>query len=219
MSEPVKLLGRMLNFSTLIIRSADLTVIEAELKKKLGGMSDAGGIPVVVDSEHQINLPELFDLLWSIGFQPIGVVEGILSQQATEQKIAIFPKGKPLKKIETKSDQGRTMIHDRMVRSGQSINNAEGDLVLMDGINDGAEAIATGSLHVYGNASGRLVAGATGEPSASIFCQKLSASLVSVAGVWCTKEDIPKDKLNKAVYIKYEEETGLVFTLMNSDVV
>lgn len=218
MSDNIRLLGRMLNFSTLIISNNDLSVVEAEIKAKLGNQSDAGGIPVVLDCEHEVDLVELLDICWQFGLQPIGVVEGVMSEVAKAKKIAIFPRGKALNKIETKTDQGKTIVFERMVRSGQSINNPEGDLVLLGGINDAAEAIATGSLHIYGNASGRLVAGAAGEPSAAIFCQNLSASLVSVAGVWCTRDDIPSNMLGRSVAIRYKKDEGLVFTHMNTRV-
>ncbi|MFP3353622.1 septum site-determining protein MinC, partial [Pseudoalteromonas sp. SIMBA_153] len=56
-----------------------------------------------------------------------------------------------------------SLIYDQMLRSGQSLNHVGGDLILTSSINSGAEAITDNSLHVYGRAQGRLVAGATGE--------------------------------------------------------
>lgn len=215
MSESVKLFGRMFNFSTLVLNSDDLAEIEAHLKKHIGSQNHADGIPVVVDTEKQIDLEKVFALFRRFGLQPIGIVDGVMSETARKQHVAIFPRGKALQKVTAKGEQGTTLVHERMLRSGQSMSNTEGDLVLMGGVNDGAEAIATGSLHVYGNAQGRLVAGATGEPTAAIFCQRLAASLISVAGVYCTKDDIPADMLGEAVYIKCEKDAGLVFTRMN----
>ena len=74
------------------------------------------------------------------------------------------------------------LVHSQMLRSGQSINHVGGDVILTKGINAGAEAITDYSLHVYGKAEGRLVAGATGDTNAKIFCLRFNPSLVSVAG-------------------------------------
>ncbi|WP_431197481.1 septum site-determining protein MinC, partial [Streptococcus pneumoniae] len=50
-----------------------------------------------------------------------------------------------------------------MLRSGQSLQHLGGDLTVIGGVNDGAEAITDNSLHIYGRGLGRLVAGATGD--------------------------------------------------------
>lgn len=107
------------------------------------------------------------------------------------------------------------LVYSTMLRSGQSINHVGGDLVLTQGINAGAEAITDYSLHVYGKAEGRLVAGATGDENAKIFCLRFNPSLVSVAGTFCLRENIPSEFLDKAVQVSYESDKGLVFNLMN----
>ena len=106
------------------------------------------------------------------------------------------------------------MVYHQIVRSGQSINHVGGDVILTKGINAGAEAITDYSLHIYGKAEGRLVAGATGDKNARIFCLKFNPSLVSVAGTYCLKENIPTELLNKAVEVSFADEQGLVFSLM-----
>lgn len=106
------------------------------------------------------------------------------------------------------------LVHRQMLRSGQSINHVGGDVILTKGINAGAEAITDYSLHVYGKAEGRLVAGATGDTNAKIFCLRFNPSLVSVAGTYCLKENIPAQYLDKAVQVSYLDGQGLVFELM-----
>ena len=106
------------------------------------------------------------------------------------------------------------LVHRQILRSGQSINHVGGDVILTKGINAGAEAITDYSLHVYGKAEGRLVAGATGDTNAKIFCLRFYPSLVSVAGTYCLKENIPTEYLDKAVQVSYLEGQGLVFELM-----
>ncbi|MGM8886072.1 septum site-determining protein MinC [Psychrobacter sp. 1U2] len=108
-----------------------------------------------------------------------------------------------------------SMIYDQMLRSGQSLNHVGGDLILTNSINSGAEAITDNSLHVYGRAQGRLVAGATGDKDARIFCQVFNPSLVSVAGTYCLRDNLPQDIIDKSVQVRFVEGEGLVFTVMD----
>lgn len=214
MTDTIKLLGRMLSFSMIFVNSDEPESISQALKNKIKSQSDSK-IPVIVDTDKPQDLMTLLSIIREHGLQPIGVVEGVLSEQANAHHVAIFPKGKAFEKLEQKTDQGNTLIYERILRSGQSISNTEGDLIVTNGVNHGAEVIATGSLHVYGKAQGRLVAGATGEPSAGIFCQHFDPTLVSIAGVYCLRDNIPDDMLGQAVIVKHEKDAGLTFTAMN----
>ncbi len=107
-------------------------------------------------------------------------------------------------------------VYHQMLRSGQSIHHMGADLVITNVVNHGAEAVTDNNLHIYGKAQGRLVAGATGDENAHIFCQAFEPSLVSVAGTYCLKEDIPADVLGKAVQVSFDKESGLVFKVMQS---
>ncbi len=102
-----------------------------------------------------------------------------------------------------------------MLRSGQNVNHVGGDLILMNSVNDGAEAITDNNLHVYGKGMGRLIAGATGDPDAKIFCQCFNPSLVSVAGTYMLRDNLPPEVINKAVQVSYKEDEGLVFKIMD----
>lgn len=101
-----------------------------------------------------------------------------------------------------------------MLRSGQSLQHLGGDLIIIGGVNNGAEAITDNSLHIYGHGQGRLVAGATGDRDARIFCQKFNPTLVSVAGTYCLSDAIPSQMIDKAVQVSYDDSEGLIFTLM-----
>lgn len=109
-----------------------------------------------------------------------------------------------------------SMIYDQLLRSGQTINHVGGDLILTNSVNSGAEAITDNSLHVYGRAQGRLVAGATGDKDARIFCQIFNPSLVSVAGTYCLRDNLPKNVIDKAVQVRFVEGEGLVFTVIEN---
>ncbi|XLZ68534.1 septum site-determining protein MinC [Massilia sp. SR12] len=82
-----------------------------------------------------------------------------------------------------------TMIIDTPVRAGQRIYARGGDLIVMAVVNNGAELIADGSIHVYNTLNGRALAGASGDTNARIFALSMSPELVSIAGVYSTFED------------------------------
>ena len=282
----VRFTGRMLNFTRLHIQGNDIDTILANIKAKLGQKRQSK-MPVVVSYDELLELKALWDGLWALGLQPIGLVTGELDEEAEKLHIAIFPvdgqridgkhkpatpKAKttigaessatkssdkpsmseastvsssetivkptvemtaPVNADETKTsapvpdntkltiDTHRTsligshvegdLVHNQILRSGQSINHVGGDLILTKSINAGAEAITDYSLHVYGKAEGRLVAGATGDQNAKIFCLKFNPSLVSVAGTYCLKENIPSEFINQAVQVSYVDGEGLVF--------
>ena len=113
------------------------------------------------------------------------------------------------------AEQITSLIYDQMLRSGQSLNHVGGDLILTNSVNSGAEAITDNKLHVYGRAQGRLVAGATGDKAARIFCQVFNPSLVSVAGTYCLRDNLPEHVIDKSVEVRYLEGQGLVFTVMD----
>lgn len=118
-------------------------------------------------------------------------------------------------KITTQVSKITSLVYDQMLRSGQSINHVGGDLILTNSVNDGAEAITDNSLHIYGKGMGRLVAGATGDQEAHIFCQRFNPSLVSVAGTYMLRDSIPEEVINQPVQVSYKKGKGLVFRVMD----
>ncbi|MGP5272108.1 septum site-determining protein MinC [Psychrobacter faecalis] len=269
--------GKMLTFSRLQFSTDDFAAIGSQLESTLSNKNS--NIPVLIDSEVEQDLAALVELLWSWGLQPIGVVTGLLDEQARQLRLAIFPAdGKrierilPSKKATTQLSQVAvskdgaqttpandsvssttdnagsavnsqaaattevnattettltaetlisaehitSLIYDQMLRSGQSLNHVGGDLILTNSVNSGAEAITDNNLHVYGRAQGRLVAGATGDKDARIFCQVFNPSLVSVAGTYCLRDNLPEHIIDKSVEVRYLEGQGLVFTVMDN---
>jgi septum site-determining protein MinC len=85
--------------------------------------------------------------------------------------------------------QAPTMVIDMPVRAGQRVYARGGDLIVTAVVNNGAELIADGSIHVYAPLRGRALAGANGNPDARIFTMSMEAELVSIAGVYRTFED------------------------------
>jgi septum site-determining protein MinC len=87
-----------------------------------------------------------------------------------------------------------TMIIDTPVRAGQRVYAHGCDLIVTAAVNNGAELIADGSIHVYAPLRGRALAGASGDSDARIFAMSMEPELVSIAGYYRTFEDgLPKD--------------------------
>ena len=82
-------------------------------------------------------------------------------------------------------------------------------------MNNGSELIAAGNIFIYGTGRGRIIAGASGDPNARIFCQSLEAQLISIAGTFCVYDDIPAHYLNKSVQIYLNNNQELEFELLS----
>ncbi|AXQ28239.1 septum site-determining protein MinC [Solimonas sp. K1W22B-7] len=92
-----------------------------------------------------------------------------------------------------------TRIVTEPVRSGQQIYAAGADLVAMNIVGAGAEVVADGCIHVYGAARGRVIAGASGDIQARIFCRRFEAELVAIAGVYAVADQMAGDLRGKPV--------------------
>src|SRR5215210_879406 len=62
--------------------------------------------------------------------------------------------------------QAAARVVEGVVRSGQSIVFPEGDLTIIGSVSSGAEAVAGGSIHIYGALRGRAIAGMMGNKQA-----------------------------------------------------
>ena len=89
-----------------------------------------------------------------------------------------------------KAGPATSLIVEANVRSGQTILHPDGDVTIVGRVASGAEIVAGGSVHVYGALAGRVIAGASGSPSARIFCTEARAELLCIAGVYVTAEHI-----------------------------
>ncbi len=95
------------------------------------------------------------------------------------------------------------MIVDMPVRAGQRIYARGCDLIITASVNNGAEVIADGSIHIYAPLRGRALAGARGNTQARIFATSMEAELVSIAGIYQTFDaGFPKLSPHQPVQIK-----------------
>ena len=97
------------------------------------------------------------------------------------------------------------MVISKPLRSGQQVYARGRDLVVLAIVNQGAEVIADGHIHVYAPLRGRAMAGARGNTEACIFALSLEAELISIAGIYRTSDNpLPADVRGKPTQISLE---------------
>ena len=232
----IRITGRMVNFSRITFDTNDHDVIRQQLSNILNEGSYQGTV-VIIDSTVEQELIALIQLLVSMGLQPMAVIDGILGDEARAIQFPVLPADQPLQRIKPTAEQVAivekptsaqasvetkkplnnnavahiTSYHDEILRTGQSLVQDQGDIILKAGMNSGSEVIASGNIHIYGTVRGRVIAGAGGHAAARIFCQSLEAELVSIAGTYCVADDIPKHVEKKPVHIYLNEKQELEF--------
>jgi septum site-determining protein MinC len=105
------------------------------------------------------------------------------------------------------------LVIDAPVRSGQSIVYPEGDVTVIRSVASGAEIIAGGSIHVYGTLRGRALAGVGGNASARIFCRRLQAELLAVAGAYKTADEMEPGLLGQPVQAQLAGDEMIISAL------
>jgi septum site-determining protein MinC len=95
------------------------------------------------------------------------------------------------------------LVIDTPVRAGQRVYAQGRDLIVTAAVNNGAEVIADGSIHVYAPLRGRALAGASGDANARIFAMSMEAELVSIAGMYRTFDNgLPKELARLPVQVR-----------------
>ncbi len=165
--------------------------------------------PVIVDLSDladapPFNIAEIGRRLRQHWLVPIGVQNGTDEQNlaALNAGLGVFVEGQPAAWCAADESESapaaaapaaasaaKTVMQP--VRSGRQIYAQGGDLVVMASVGAGAEILADGHIHVYGALRGRALAGVSGDDRARILCSSLEAELLSIAGVWITRDHIP----------------------------
>ncbi len=221
--------GSAFTILALSLRRNDLDALAEQLAEKVRQAPDFfRNAPVVIslrelDEDEELDMERLTAIVRELGFIPVGVVSGSEAQneQAALLRLAVLtaragfkppPQAEPAEELETESaasvaaqEQNGTepsVIITEPVRSGQSVVIERGDLTVLASVSSGAEIMAPGSIHVYGALRGRVFAGCQGSQTARIFCQRLEAELLSIAGVHLVSEDFPAQLRSKAVQVR-----------------
>jgi septum site-determining protein MinC len=207
--------GRMLSLTRARILDPDVAAIGAQLQDFARQMPQAvRGMPVVLESDQPCELGGILAAMREVGMQPIGVADGPLAEAARSWGLAVVPadaggRGKrgaaaaasaeePVAAVVARKP---TRIVTEPVRSGQQIYATDGDLIVLSMVGAGAEVIADGCVHIYGHLRGRAIAGARGDTTARVFCSKLEADLVAVAGVYAVAEQMQGELRGKAAQV------------------
>ena len=113
-------------------------------------------------------------------------------------------------KSQTTSIVKPAMLHQGAVRSGQQLYAEGSSLIVIGSVNDGAEVLADGDIHVYGALKGRAVAGLGGSTDARVFAHYFSPSLVGVSDSFAMPDDCPalRSVSGKAVSVRLAKTSG-----------
>jgi len=126
---------------------------------------------------------------------PSGARERPLEPEPEVKKPEPAPAPAPAPEPALVHEQRPTRIITSPVRGGQQVYAQGGDLVVTAAVSPGAELLADGNIHVYGPMRGRALAGIKGNTKARIFCQQMTAEMVSIAGQYKVCEDLRRDPL------------------------
>lgn len=198
---------------SVILHVAELPVLQAGLLEMTGGATDFFDDEFAVIDVGTLDLTSaamdwaaLIDLLKSHQLNPMAVrnapdelhakikalglsIDEVPKPRSTENPVApsaTIPQQASVAPAVTAA--AAAMIIDTPVRAGQRIY-ARGDLIITAAVNNGAEVIADGSIHIYAPLRGRALAGASGNGDARIFAMVMEPELVSIAGMYRTFED------------------------------
>ncbi|HZK88812.1 MAG TPA: septum site-determining protein MinC [Stellaceae bacterium] len=201
-------------FTVMVVRAAMLRdpAFEKDLAQQIARSPRFfQNAPVVLDLRGVENLTEanefetVKDKLRSLTLTLVGVQNAQPAQLegATAAGLASFapnaasqPRGGP-----AAAPAPKTRLVTEPVRSGTQIYARGGDLVVVAAVSPGAELVADGNIHVYGVLRGRALAGASGDIAARIFCSRLEAELVSIAGRYLVSEQLPAHSQTAPVQI------------------
>jgi septum site-determining protein MinC len=191
-------------FTVMVVRAASLRdpVFEGELSRQISRSPRFfQNAPVVLDLRGVENMTETDEFetvkakLHELTLTLVGVQNAQPAQleAATAAGLASFAPnaaGQP-RAGAAAPPAPKTRLVSGPVRSGTQIYAQGSDLVVTATVSPGAELVADGNIHIYGALRGRALAGANGDGTARIFCTRLEAELVSIAGRYLVSEQLP----------------------------
>jgi septum site-determining protein MinC len=212
-----------------ILHEADLAVLNAALLEMTGGVPDyfdnefaVLDVGPLAEAGLTVDWTALIQLFKSHRLNPVAVRNAapamepdILAhglsldmvvaprQPASEPALVSKEPEPPAALPPVPMDAQGSLIVDTPVRAGQRIYAQGSDLIVTAAVNNGAELIADGSIHIYAPLRGRALAGASGNGDARIFAMSMEAELVSVAGIYRTFEDgLPKELAQRPAQVR-----------------
>ena len=181
-----------------------------EARALVDGLRDAGVLPVAL----AYGTKEIEALSQQLGLPLLAKFRAQYEPATTQAAAPVAPaatepapaaKAVPASAPAKQAAAGPGLMQTTPVRSGQQVYAENRDLTVLSAVGAGAEAIADGSIHIYGALRGRALAGAQGNEEARIFCREFHAELVAVAGHYKVLEDIPAELRGKPVQVWLEK--------------
>jgi len=189
------------------------------------------------DGFKVIDFPALVSLLDNHGLTIVGISGGNEAQRntAARARLALFPpasqtantepqEAAPAPSTESSPKEAQTseaqnavppnrtdnIVMRQTIRAGQQVYARDSSLIVEASVNEGSEIIADGDIHVYGTLRGRALAGARGHQAARIWCHNLDAELVSINGIYRTRDSIEPDLIGKAAVIEIQQDKLII---------
>lgn len=211
---------------SLLLKSADLRALAAELQARFGDVPEFfDNDPLVIDLsplreqvDVSIDFEELLRLLRGYRVMPVAARGGHAAQMtaalaaglaAAPEAVAaacalkVTDKTPPKPAPAAEPSPATALVIDKPLRSGQQIYARGRDLIVLSMVNPGAEVIADGHIHVYAPLRGKAIAGARGNTEARILSLCLEPELISIAGVYRTSEvPLPAELLSKPTQVR-----------------
>ncbi|MFN2349505.1 MAG: septum site-determining protein MinC [Thioalkalivibrio sp.] len=227
-ADAVQFKGRMITVTLLRLLSPSLEAVSASLD---GRLRDApgllSGLPTVLDLEAlgeaagELDLAALTELLRArdvslIGVRDSGESARRVAQQAGLAVLNVDGARAARRELEPEPaalpdlPPSRSLLITQPVRSGQQVYARGGDLVLAAPVSAGAEVMADGNIHAYGPLRGRAMAGVLGDAGARIFCRRLDAELIAIAGHYRLSDQISDTERDGPVQVRLEGENLVI---------
>ncbi|NRA19057.1 MAG: septum site-determining protein MinC [Oceanospirillaceae bacterium] len=219
--------GSLFPLSILQLDGTDLAVLTAQLDARLQQTKDFFyRAPLVINIEKTqgalLNFKQLKQVIETRDFVCVGVCNatpeqaiaaiaaGLATLKQPRSDAAKLADTQPLKAAEREANPAlpkaavAAKVITKPVRSGQQIYAKNSDLIIIGSVSNGAEVVADGNIHIYGQLRGRALAGASGATNAIIYCHSMEAELVSIAGNYWLSDQLPPAVWRQSALFKYE---------------
>jgi len=198
----------------LLLRSSEWELVAADVLNEFGPDSDSPdffdndalvldfsslardaectGVHVLLQALRKCNLIGVAfrgePAIWSSHLLELGLVQAPLEASRVKSSVQAPLQQTAAPEIIREIVSPGTMVVDKPLRSGQKVYARGADLIVLAMVNQGAEVVADGNIHVYAPLRGKAMAGARGNTKARIFSLCMEPELVSIAGVYRTSE-------------------------------
>jgi septum site-determining protein MinC len=223
----LELRSAALTLMAVVLKTADLDALTDELERRADAMPGLfDDEPVAVDLSLLREAGEVPDfgalvvLLCQHGMRPIAVRGGNAGQMAAARDAGLIeaPEGATRaalreiappqvieRVVEVQLAPLPPLVIDKPLRSGQQVYAQGRDLIVRALVSFGAEVSADGDIHVYAPLRGRAHAGAGGRRDARIYCHRLEAQMLAIAGLFCSCDDtLPEGLAGQAVVVRLQ---------------